>query len=53
MSDDHSRLVSKASPTDILGVAIDAGQDEFGRPILRKVKEFPPDRFPLRIPTDS
>ena len=50
MSDDHSRLVSKASPTDILGVAIDAGQDEIRAAYLKKVKEFPAGSLP---PTNS
>jgi hypothetical protein len=34
------------SPTEILGVAANASEDEIRRAYLEKVKQFPPDRSP-------
>jgi preprotein translocase subunit Sec63 len=34
------------TPTDILGVPVDASEEEIRAAYLAKVKEFPPDRSP-------
>ena len=46
MSNQQDISQEQENPSDILGVAIDAGKEEIRAAYLRKVKEFPPDREP-------
>ena len=37
------------SPTEVLGISVEAGEEEIRAAYLRKVREYPPDRSPAEF----
>ncbi len=49
MKDRRNVLTSLDNPRDVLGVELNAGDDEIRAAYLRKVAEHPPDRSPVEF----
>lgn len=46
MSEPRQDSSPREDPRDLLGVSLEAGDEEIRAAYLRKIKEFPPDRCP-------
>ncbi|MBW2018781.1 MAG: J domain-containing protein [Deltaproteobacteria bacterium] len=47
--DKHDIMATGKDPRKILGVSVDASDEEIRAAYLKKIKEFPPDRSPLEF----
>ncbi len=49
MSRNNDVPVLEEDPRQILGVSVDAGEEEIRTSYVRKIKEYPPDRSPAEF----